>query len=362
MPPPPSPIIFAPNFLEAYRASIGTDFIVGALSVFIWDVLYNLWADYQIIRLHGINFPTMVYFLSRVSTLGFTLMGAIVISMPVKDCHSFQQGILALYVILISSTMLLSYFRVCAVWAKNYYIIGIYLLLWLTGVAGSLTVFSGLPFTHLEGSPYCLEFVLHGFVAAAVFAPTINHVLVFFAIAYGVCKAHILATHQKLSISSSYRVFFFGDSLPAFSKTMLQASQLCYLVAVLSGTTAVIWFYVYASDPNYRLAIFVPYAVIVNIMFSWVFRSAKLTSGTMPNGVPSPAVNPYPTAMQTRRNEFEMTRTDNSEGLSRYPSLPIQIEVNRVVDLKGDMTPDGHSERKPTGTVDYIKFGTGSVE
>lgn len=149
--------------------------------------------------------------------------------MPIKDCHSFQQGLLALYTILISTTMLLSYFRVCAVWAKNYYIISIYFFLWLTGVAGSLTVLKGLPFSHLGGSPYCDEFVLDEFVAAAVFAPTINHIFVFFAIAYGVCKTHLAVTHEKFSIRSSYRVFVLGDSLPAFSKALLQASQLCYL-------------------------------------------------------------------------------------------------------------------------------------
>lgn len=58
--------------------------------------------------------------------------------------------------------------------------------------------------------------------------------------------------------------------------------------------------------------------------------------------------------MQTRRSDFEMTRPGEGNVLNRHPSLPIQIEVNRVVDLKGDM-PDAH-ERKPTGTLDYLNF------
>lgn len=149
--------------------------------------------------------------------------------MPIQDCHSFQQGLLALNTILMSTTMLLSYFRVCAVWAKNYYIIGIYFFFWLAGVAGSLTVIVGLPFSHMDGSPYCNEFVLDGFVAAAVFAPTINHILVFIAITYGVCRTHLAVVHDKFSMKSSYKVFILGESLPAFSKTLLQASQLCYL-------------------------------------------------------------------------------------------------------------------------------------
>jgi len=149
------------------------------------------------------------------------------LAMPLKNCGAFHAGVLACYNVLISTTILLSYFRVCAVWGKNRIIIVFFGFLWLCAVAGTLTSITGIKFVGFPGSPYCSVFVGGDYVAAAVFGPTFNHVLVFIAITYGVCMSR--TNSQSLFSSGGYRIFIFGDSLPAFSKAILQSSQLCYL-------------------------------------------------------------------------------------------------------------------------------------
>lgn len=161
--------------------------------------------------------------------------------MPIDNCKQYQITILFFYNLVIASTMLLSYFRVCAIWHLDKAIKAIFGFLWLAGVCGSLTSAVGITSRHEHASPYCTESVSGQFVSAAVISPVINHLCVFVAITYGVCK-HSLEAQEKLTIKKRYKVFVLGESLPAFSKAVLQACQMCYLyvsmnVFFLTSTT-----------------------------------------------------------------------------------------------------------------------------
>jgi len=333
---------------EAYMLAVGTYFAVGALSVFIWDLLYNLMSDYLIARMHQMNIPLAVYFISRISTLCFAMMGVLGLTVPITNCQLFSAGILGFYNTLISSTMLLSYFRVCAVWDRSRSILVVFGFLWVVGVAGSLTTVAGLSFDHFDGSPYCTEIVPsgRGYVGAAVFGPTINHLIVFVATTYGLCRSYA-NFHNKFSITRSYRVFVLGESLPAFSKAVLQASQLCYLVAMLAGMAALVWFYVFAPDPSFRLAIFVPYAITVNIMFSGVFRKAKL-------GVLAVSSGQDLTNCQTiARPETNKRDTRDLEYGRDGDLYPVHIEVKKVIEHQRDFS---NPQEGKSGNASFLKF------
>ena len=195
----------------------------------------------------------------------------------------------ALFNVFTGSTLLLSYIRVCAVWNRSMPIVLVFGCLWLVALAGSLTTVGGI--TQLSIGSICVEVTAKNYVSAAVIAPTVNHVIVFAMITYGLCRHG--SRDPLLDLRRGYKLYVLGDTLPAFSKALLQTSQMCYLyvlclllgavlmrmfnsVVVLTGILTVCWFFGYASDPGYRIAIFSPYTTIVNIMFSWVFRKAKL--------------------------------------------------------------------------------------
>lgn len=112
---------------------------------------------------------------------------------------------------------------------------GTFFVLWLASVGGALTIIKGSPFIHVKlGSPYCDEVVTSDIVAASLIMPTINHFLIFVATVYGICINHITVGKRGVgaggnTMRTGYRIVVLGDSLPEFSKAILQASQLCYL-------------------------------------------------------------------------------------------------------------------------------------
>lgn len=149
-------------------------------------------------------------------------------AVPIENCKRYQIFTLFFYNLFIASTMLLSYFRVCAIWNRNTTLKHLFGILWLFGVCGGLTSAAGIVSKHYGGSPYCTESVAGEFVSAAVIGPMVNHLAVFLAITYGVCKI-CAENHDRLTIRAGYRVFVLGESLPTFSKAVLQSCQLCYL-------------------------------------------------------------------------------------------------------------------------------------
>ncbi|KDR66883.1 hypothetical protein GALMADRAFT_106061 [Galerina marginata CBS 339.88] len=336
---------YTQNASDAYMLAIGTYFAVGALSVFIWDLLCNVMSDYLIVRMHRMNIPLAVYFISRISTLGFAIMIVLGLTIPMKDCQVFSAGTLGFYNTLISCTMLLSYFRVCAVWDRKRSILVVFGFLWVVGVAGSLTTVGGLSFDHFNGSPYCTEIVAGDYVGAAVFGPTVNHLIVFIATTYGLCRSYA-NFHNKFSITRGYRVFVLGESLPSFSKAALQASQLCYLVAMLAGMAALTWFYVLAPDPSYRLAIFVPYAITVNIVFSWVFRKAKLGRVAVSSGQD---VMNFQTIARPETNKQDTSELEYDQDGKLYP---VHIEVKKFIEHQQDFS----NLQGKSGNASFLKF------
>jgi len=151
------------------------------------------------------------------------------------------------------------------------------------------------------------------------------------------------------------------------------------------------WFFGYSSDQSYRISIYTPYATIANIMFSWVFRKAKLGVFTIiasPNDVPSntiglrsmrnaqlsPVFRPAAVFMsnkdlvESKNNEFH-TRPDAAQRGTVYQydndqkqfeyniqvnanaSSPVRIGVEQVVELVSD-TSDGAGKRA-SGTSQY---------
>ncbi|KAF4622233.1 hypothetical protein D9613_009384 [Agrocybe pediades] len=340
-----------------HRLALASYIAIGSLSVFIFDVLVNLGHDYDLVKTHGVDIASAVYFTSRLSTFGFLLSGVLIMVQPMDNCDSIQIIFSICYILFVTSTLLLSFIRVSAVWNRCSRVVSVFGLLWLTAVAGSFTVIKGIGIEQVSGVKLCLERVAHPYLAASIILPTINHIIVFIAISIGLCKCH---DSSIFNIGKGIRLYIFGDTLPAFSKALLQSSQLCYVIAVTAGVAALIWFYVCDFDSRYRLALVPPYATVVNIMFSWVFRKAKLGIFTViPHSAEPTSVNTIALRQTHRQPFFEPTKnndnnslapsrtssTHTSEGVaiqlgrsySLEDSAPVKIEVEQVVEYNTDL-------------------------
>ena len=135
-----------------------------------------------------------------------------------------------LLIVGMTSTKFLCYFRVCAVWRWNYFIVGFFTLSWLcvAAVSGVTAIRSTAA---LQVDSYCTMIIVEGRLIPAPFlAAAVNHTLIVIAISYGVCR-------NTLGRNMTFRhgvMAMLGKSLPTFSRAMLHDSQISYMYVLFA--------------------------------------------------------------------------------------------------------------------------------
>ncbi|KAH7908554.1 hypothetical protein BJ138DRAFT_342953 [Hygrophoropsis aurantiaca] len=271
-------------FLEprlAYQEQISSYILVGAAGALVWDVLSHLIDDYTLIFKCGVGFPTIAYFVSRLSTLFFVLISTIFDSAPVGHCSAFQKAINISFPIATSSTGLLFFFRVRAVYGGTTLATAFFGCLWLGVFACSLALISAVSATSIGTTEYCIDSGVSADVGAAIFPTLVYDTIVFVAISRRL--AMLSFVDVSLDESGSHRTrtpvwaraFLFGEYLPAFSRSLLRDGQIYYLVTVASNILSAVMLYMATAPAPYRTMFVVPTAVIANAMACHVFRSTK---------------------------------------------------------------------------------------
>ncbi|PPQ98316.1 hypothetical protein CVT26_013635 [Gymnopilus dilepis] len=241
-------------------------------SVLIWDIFDNLKSDYLLLSNYRIASPTVVYFLSRLGTLSYALVGVILrVTAPISDCTRFENILTGLYSVAVPTTALLFFLRVRAVFDRNKYIVTFFAFMWLAVLAGSITVTQGLTGMNIGTTDYCANLSLEGYVVAAAIIPLVNDTLVFLAISFRLMSN----TQRETTLKGGVRTLLFGTYLPSFSKAFLQDGQLYYLTTVATRLLTVILFYSTNLPAAYRSMFILPNIVIMNIMACRVFRNTK---------------------------------------------------------------------------------------
>jgi len=315
---------------------------VASLSIMLWDILDNLKNDYRLLFRHRLGPPTMVYFLSRLSVLGYVLAITVFLTTPSVSCTALETTFVAFSIVALISTLFLSYFRVCAVWRWNRVIVGIFGISWLSVAASSFTLLKSIHGSS-TGEGFCAvtatQLVLAPFVTSFV-----NHIIVFLAITYGVCKNTI---GRDLGFRDCVWLMF-GKGLPTFSKALLHDSQLCYILTMGITITTVVWFQVWLAQQSsspFRLALVSPYFTLVNIMICRVFRNTKLGLYSKVPVQPNDSKRTHGGGMSAWSSRYN--NDSHSDSI-----VPIQIAVSQVVEYKSDYPPLMRSK-----TSEYLDFG-----
>lgn len=100
-------------------------------------------------------------------------------------------------------------------------------VLWLGVVGGTITIIEGVHGAHQGPTQFCINDVDHEYIVASTIANLINDTMVFLAITYRFGKTNASANLRRKG--RGIRKYINGDSLPAFSRAMLQNSQVYYL-------------------------------------------------------------------------------------------------------------------------------------
>ncbi|RDB22996.1 hypothetical protein Hypma_009717 [Hypsizygus marmoreus] len=256
----------------AYQSSISTYFILGSTGAFTWDILSNVDLEYKILFNQRVTFSTVAYFLSRCSVLTYSLLTITLQTAPLgKLCQSVEKAICVIFHLVFSSTSLLFFLRVRAVFERRRRIVIFFFILWLAVLGGSLTIATGSDgATELAPTRYCQLSLLKEYIAVAPITLTVFDTLVFLAISWHLLAHSFTDPHKKSTLP---RVLL-GQSIPAFSRAILQDGQVYYLISVTSNLAVIAITFIPGISPIYRY-MFMFNSTLTNMMACKVFRSTK---------------------------------------------------------------------------------------
>ena len=155
---------------------------------------------------------------------------------PSIDCVAFKTTSTVLLIVGMTTTKFLCYFRVCAVWRWNRFIVGFFTVSWIcVAVVSGVTAIYSTKAVQVE--TYCTMIIVEGRLVQAPFiVAVINHTLIVMAITYGVCKNTLGRDHWQTFGHGIMAML--GKSLPTFSKTLLHDSQITYMYVLLPSPNA----------------------------------------------------------------------------------------------------------------------------
>ncbi|PPR04829.1 hypothetical protein CVT24_010250 [Panaeolus cyanescens] len=270
LPNPFTPMAFLPPDL-AFQVTISNYTVVGSLAVMIWDIVINLSCDWRLLTQYRVRTPTLIYFLSRWSTLAYLIGTTILLTAPVGSVCSKFRFINILYTFAIPSTSLLFVLRVQAIYRENKAVIAISSALWLCVLAGCITPIFGLDGQTIGITKYCIQSKLEPYVSAAAIAPLVNDTFVFLATTWRLLQN----AHGEAGLKGNLQTLFLGRNLPLLSKAMLQDGQVYYLTTISLNLVTDILFFNTSVPVAYRSLIGVPNIVLMNCMACYVFRNVK---------------------------------------------------------------------------------------
>ncbi|EMD35665.1 hypothetical protein CERSUDRAFT_96777 [Gelatoporia subvermispora B] len=267
-----TPMAFLPPDI-AYQTTIGSYILIGSLGAFVWDLLTNLQNDYKLLFKCRIGLPTAVYFLSRVSSLFYVLASTIFETAPIGRCALLEKIVDIMYPISVSSTCLLFFFRIRAVFDRSNIIVALFFVVWLSVVGGTLTIVTAVKSINIGPTNYCLNASLKSYASAAGITPLIHDTLVFVAISLRLLMNSRVDWRRDWKLQA--RAFVTGEYLPVFSRALLQDGQLYFMFTVGSNLLTVAMVYATGVPVTYRTMFTVPNIMLTNSMSCRVFRNTK---------------------------------------------------------------------------------------
>ncbi|RDB22909.1 hypothetical protein Hypma_009716 [Hypsizygus marmoreus] len=244
--------------------------IVGSLGAFIYDLFSNVGVEYQMLFKRKIAFPTVAYFLSRLSVLVYTILNTLLQTAPLgKHCAKVETAFCALYHVATSSTALLFLLRARAIYNRSKYAIAFFVALWLGVLGSSLTAATMGGAVSIGPTRYCQPLPLKAYIGAAPIMFAVFDTCVFLAISWRLLMD--AWPDPSKQPQPKLRGIVLGKYLPEFSRALLRDGQVYYLVSVSSNIAVVVITFLEILPVTYRyLLIF--NSVLTNMMACRVHR------------------------------------------------------------------------------------------
>ncbi|KAJ3509562.1 hypothetical protein NLJ89_g5156 [Agrocybe chaxingu] len=341
LPNPFTPLAFLEPKL-AFQASFTVYVVVCCLAIIIWDILHTLSADYTMAFKQRFTMPTLVYLVSKYTTLGYMIGKCIQLTAELPNCHIVETIMCAFYTLTHATTGLLLYLRVCAVYG-NHPIIRIFFGLTWLGVTGTAALtFASFVGVHVGSTQFCSSRVTQKFVVTPWWMDLVNDTLVFLAIMWKLSSG----AGDRVEESTGHRKDSGGSKDRYSGGAAWSDSQIFYLIAVAMNFATIITYFAANNPPDspFRIMLVFPNTTIVNIMACRVYRNLKVgRPGLLPAPSTTPgAVEPEGDQGPGTRVNFNVcsTRVDSMAPGTVYSMRNLQGKRGLGLVEAEDITPD----------------------
>jgi len=142
----------------------------------------------------------------------------------IDHCEIAVQIVTTSFVLSRASTAFLMYFRMCAVYSMNIFVVLFFGFTWLSVIGGAATTYGGMKSAYIGNTKYCTCAVNHPYVITTSVIDCINDTLILLAIMYKLGTTGIRRTPDS-QLSSAWKP---TGHLQGFVRAFLQDSQIYY--------------------------------------------------------------------------------------------------------------------------------------
>ncbi|KAJ6454610.1 hypothetical protein C8R45DRAFT_599735 [Mycena sanguinolenta] len=331
LPNPFTPLAFLPPSL-ATQLEVSRYIYAVTLGAYVWDIGLNGGSEYALLFKHRIHWPTIVYFLSRIFTLAFILATFVFEVAPVPNCSAIVLAWSICSVLSQSTTAMLFFLRVTAVWHPSKIAYTVFFILWLAVLAGGITAPIGVRAGHIGPTMQCITTDVPGYVEVAAIMPLVNDTAIFFAITYRIL-ANKMAGDSR---AARMRVFFGGGTgLSTLSQALLHSGQHFYLVAVVANVALLVAVKLPQLPPLYHAMLTVPCLTLINVMACQVFRKIKfglISSDGRSRVSTTGRSSDFPATPNSRSLPHHYNRADPTSTEFGLTTFPLDVRVQREID------------------------------
>ncbi|KAF9562364.1 hypothetical protein CPC08DRAFT_634197 [Agrocybe pediades] len=320
---PTAPFGFLPEDM-ARQLAISTYILVASSAIFVWDLLNGILDDIRMVR-SGLAYPTVIYFGSRLTSLGYVVGSTILETAPLGHCMALQRIVNWLYFLAIPLTSALFLLRIRAIFTEEKGAVFFFGAAWTLVLASSLAVPFGGSADVIGSTSYCMVSRLHEYISVAVIVPFLYDTLVFVAITLYLVQN----MESRRRSQGGLRSLVSGVNMPDFSRSILRGGQLYYLTTSVSNVLTLTILSIQSAPTAYRTMFMVPNVMLINTMASRVFRDTFLDRYRVQEASRSNEETPTspgpPQFASLRRSEdeesdcgIELQELGHSEGDSRF--------------------------------------------
>ncbi|KAF4609869.1 hypothetical protein D9613_010414 [Agrocybe pediades] len=273
LPNPLTPMAFLPPD-AAFELTITSYVMVASLAIMIWDILHTIGDDYILLTQHRIRLPTIIYFISKLATLGWLVNDVVSTTAPVGNCDTWLKATSWLTTVALPATAFLFFLRIEALYKGNKPVVGFFFLLWVGVCATGVISTRDISGAQIGPTKYCvmISFPRNAYLlGVAVLA---NDSLTLLAISWRLMEVSL---GERKSFRERVRSIFFGyNRAPAFTRAFLKDGQHYYLSTAGFALLATITLSLDRVPLSYRGVVGIVDIMLLNVMACRVFRNTKL--------------------------------------------------------------------------------------